>query len=134
MIAADHARSRTTCLRRGVGAVLTRNNRTLATGYNGAPPGHKHCGEIGCIREQMNVPSGERHELCRAVHAEQNIIVQCARFGTPTDGTTLYCTNKPCSICAKLIISAGIIRVVYKDGYPDDLTDLMLSTIEVIKI
>lgn len=131
---AEVAGERATCVRRKVGAVLTKSNRTLATGYNGAAPGHKHCGEIGCLREELKVPSGQRHEICKAVHAEQNIITQCARFGIQTDGSTLYCTNKPCSICAKLIVSAGIVKVVYKDGYPDDLTDLILSTIEVIKL
>ena len=111
--------SRSTCRRRSVGAVLVKNNLQISSGYNGAPRGAKHCLEIGCIREDLGVPSGERHELCRAMHAEQNAIIQCARTGASTEGATLYCTTYPCSICAKMIINAGIVCVVYEGDYPD---------------
>ena len=103
---------RATCLRRCVGAALVRDRRILATGYNGAPSGLRHCLEIGCLREQNNIPSGERHELCRGLHAEQNAIIQAALHGVSVKGATLYCTNHPCIICAKMIINAGIVRIV----------------------
>lgn len=115
------AASRSTCLRRRVGAVLVRDKRILATGYNGAPSGLAHCAEVGCLREKLSVPAGERHEICRASHAEQNVLVQAARHGTAVDGATLYCTNEPCSICTKMLISAGIVQIVYETPYPDPL-------------
>ncbi len=99
---------------------MVKNKQILATGYNGAPSGITHCGEKGCIRQQMNIPSGERHELCRALHAEQNAFLQAARHGVSLDGGTLYITTQPCSICAKMIINAGIKKVVYEGAYPDD--------------
>jgi len=106
---------------RQVGAVVVRDKRILTTGYNGAPQGVKSCKEKGqCIRRVMNIPSGTRHELCYAVHAEQNAIIQAAKLGIKLEGSTLYCTHQPCVICAKMIINAGIERVVYKEGYPDD--------------
>jgi len=117
---------RATCLRRQVGAVLVRENRILATGYNGAPTGIKHCLDTGCLREQMNIPSGERHELCRAVHAEQNVIIQAALHGVTTAGSTLYVTCQPCFICAKMLINAGIRRVVCEGPYPDPLAEAIL--------
>lgn len=117
---ADLVATRSTCLRRNVGAVAVKSKQILATGYNGAPSGITHCNETGCIRMQMNVPSGERHELCRALHAEQNAFLQAARHGVNLDGATLYITTQPCSICAKMIINAGIKKVVYSGGYPDD--------------
>ena len=126
MSMADLAASRSTCIRRKVGAVLVKNRRVISTGYNGAPAGHQHCQEIGCLREQLNVPSGERHELCRGVHAEQNAIIQAAAHGVSVSGAYLYCTSKPCSICAKMIVNAGILNVVYKDDYDDKMSDTVL--------
>jgi dCMP deaminase len=117
---------RSTCLRRQVGAVMVKEKNILATGYNGTPSGIAHCAETGCLREQLKVPSGERHELCRGLHAEQNAIIQAARHGTNISGATLYCTNSPCIICTKMLINAGIRRVVYLDGYPDKLSMDML--------
>ena len=113
---------RSTCLRRQVGAVIVKDKHIIATGYNGAPRGVPHCDEKGgCLRQQMNVPSGERHELCRALHAEQNAIIQAATLGQSIEGGTIYVTNQPCVICAKMIINAGIRRIVVKEGYPDEL-------------
>ena len=118
---------RSTCSRRRVGAVLVKDKRILATGYNGAPSGLRHCIEVGCLREQNCVPSGERHELCRGLHAEQNVIIQAARHGIPIQGATLYSTTRPCSICAKMVINAGIVAVYYQEGYADELSDQMLQ-------
>lgn len=118
---------RTTCLRRAVGAVIVKDRRLLATGYNGAPSNVRHCAEAGCLRQQLNVPSGERHELCRGIHAEQNAIIQAAYHGASIKGGTLFCTTQPCSICAKMIINAGIVRIVYQDGYADPLAIEMLA-------
>ncbi|HEY8390415.1 MAG TPA: cytidine/deoxycytidylate deaminase family protein [Clostridia bacterium] len=111
------------CVRpnRQIGAVIVKNKRIIATGYNGAPSGIKTCAEKGfCMREKMNIPSGTHPELCYAAHAEQNAIVQAAKLGVSIDGATLYCTHQPCVICAKLIINSGIKRVVYEQGYPDE--------------
>jgi dCMP deaminase len=113
---------RATCRRRSVGAVLVKDRRILATGYNGAPTGLRHCLDLGCLREQYNIPSGQRHELCRGLHAEQNSIIQAALHGVSVKDATLYCTNYPCVICAKMIINAGILAVFYRDGYEDALT------------
>ena len=110
---------RSTCLRHHVGAVLVRDNRILTTGYNGAPAGLAHCLDIGCIRIEEGIPSGTRHEKCRAVHAEQNAIIQAALHGVETSGSTIYCTHQPCILCTKMIINAGIRRVVYTNAYPD---------------
>ena len=118
---------RSTCLRRAVGAGLVRDRRILATGYNGAPSKLQHCLDIGCLREQLKVPSGERHELCRGLHAEQNAIIQAALHGVSTKDASLYCTNHPCVICAKMIINAGIIRIVIRDNYSDPLAAEMLK-------
>lgn len=108
---------------RHVGAVIVKDNRVLATGYNGAPSGIQSCMEKGeCLRRKLNIPSGTQHELCFAVHAEQNAVIQAARFGINICGATLYCTHQPCVICAKIIINAGIKRVVYKEGYPDEFS------------
>ena len=112
---------RSTCLRRKVGAVLVKDKRILTTGYNGAPRGIAHCTDRGCLREQLNVPSGERHELCRGLHAEMNALLQAAVHGVPVHGSVLYCTNTPCSLCTKMLINAGVTRVVVLEGYPDDL-------------
>jgi dCMP deaminase len=125
---------RSTCRRRAVGASLVRDRRILSTGYNGAPSKLEHCLDIGCLREQLNVPSGERHELCRGLHAEQNVIIQAALHGVITKGSTLYCTNHPCVICAKMIINAGIIRVVIRDEYRDKLATAMLKEADIIVV
>jgi dCMP deaminase len=117
---ADLASSRSTCIRRQVGAVLVRDKHILSTGYNGAPAGIEHCTPETCLRLKHNVKPGERHELCRGVHAEQNAIIQCALHGVSSRGATLYVTHSPCSICAKMLINAGIERVVVKHRYPDD--------------
>lgn len=118
---------RSTCLRRKVGALLVKEGRVLATGYNGAPSGLKHCSETGCIREERNIPSGQRHELCRGLHAEQNAIIQAALHGTSIDGATLYCTHQPCVVCAKMIINAGIDEIIIGGSYPDELSASMLE-------
>ena len=118
---------RSTCRRRAVGAGLVRDRRILATGYNGAPSSLQHCLDIGCLREQLKVPSGERHELCRGLHAEQNAVIQAALHGVSAKGSTLYCTNHPCVICAKMIINAGVVRIVIRNGYHDKLAGEMLN-------
>jgi dCMP deaminase len=118
---------RSTCLRRQVGAVMVKEKNILATGYNGTPSGITHCDVTGCLREQMAVPSGERHELCRGLHAEQNAIIQAARHGVNISASTLYCTNSPCIICTKMLINAGIREVVYLEGYSDSLSMQMLE-------
>ncbi|MDD5270866.1 MAG: cytidine/deoxycytidylate deaminase family protein [Candidatus Omnitrophica bacterium] len=112
---------RSTCLRRSVGALIVKNRRILTTGYNGTPSGIAHCDETGCLRDKLKVPSGERHELCRGLHAEQNAIIQAALYGVDIHAGTLYCTNQPCSICAKMLINAGIKEVVIGSGYPDEM-------------
>ncbi len=118
---------RSTCLRRQVGAVLVRDRQILATGYNGPPSGLLHCEEVGCLRELRGIPSGERHELCRGLHAEQNAIIQAANHGVGIKGATIYSTTHPCVICTKMIINAGILRIVYEEGYADQLSAEMLS-------
>jgi dCMP deaminase len=119
--------TRSTCLRRAVGAVLVKDKRILATGYNGVPTGIRHCEDIGCLREALNVKPGEKHELCRGLHAEQNVIIQAAYYGIMTQGTTLYSTHKPCIICSKMVINAGVKKIIYLNGYPDPLADEMLA-------
>ena len=118
---------RSTCLRRSVGAVIVKSRRILATGYNGAPTGIPHCIEKGCLREELNVASGERHELCRGIHAEQNAIIQAAYHGVSIRNGILYCTNLPCSICTKMIINAGIDEVCFREGYADDLAAALIE-------
>ena len=118
---------RSTCMRRAVGAVVVKDRRMLSTGYNGAPTNIRHCRETGCMREQLNVPSGERHELCRGIHAEQNAIIQAAFHGVSIRDSALYCTNLPCSICAKMIINAGIKLIYYLSGYADTMSEEMLT-------
>ena len=128
--------SRSTCLRRSVGAIIVKNKRILTTGYNGPPEGLKHCDELGgCLRDKLHIPSGERMELSRAVHAEQNAIIQAAKLGISIDGGEMYVTTHPCFICAKMIINAGIKRIVYKEGYPDEFSKEILKEagIEVVK-
>jgi len=119
--------TRSTCLRRQVGAVIVKGKRLLTSGYNGAPQGLRHCGEAGCLRTVRAVPSGERHELCRGTHAEQNAIVQGALYGVAIEGATLYCTHQPCTSCTKMIINAGIRRIVYLYPYPDELAQELLA-------
>ena len=121
---------------RHVGAVIVKDNRVMATGYNGAPAGIKSCEEKGeCLRRKLNIPSGTKHELCFAVHAEQNAVIQAAKYGININGATLYCTHQPCVICAKIIINAGIQRVVYKEGYPDEFSMQLFDEagVEVVK-
>jgi len=118
---------RSTCIRRQVGAILVKDKRILSTGYNGAPSGVDHCLDVGCLREQKNIPSGERHELCRGSHAEQNAIVQAAAYGTSIKDAVLFCTNLPCSICIKMIINAGIKSIFYEEGYPDSLSEKLMK-------
>ena len=125
---AELAAKRSTCIRRQVGAVLVRDNQILSTGYNGAPKGLPNCCDLGsCLREELKIPSGERHELCRAVHAENNAITQCAVNGTSCKGATLYVTDSPCIMCTKQIINAGIVRIVAKKIYPDKMSEDMLK-------
>jgi dCMP deaminase len=112
---------RSTCLRRSVGAVLVRDKQILAIGYNGAPRNITHCDVTGCLRQELGIPSGERHEICRGLHAEQNVILQAAQFSASTRDSVLYITNTPCSICAKMIINAGIKEVVVLGDYPDKM-------------
>ncbi|NQT00333.1 MAG: cytidine deaminase [Candidatus Omnitrophica bacterium] len=112
---------RSTCLRREVGALVVKNRRILATGYNGTPSGIKHCVQVGCLREKRKVPSGQRHELCRGLHAEQNVLLQAALYGVSLEGSTLYITNHPCIICTKMIINAGIKDLVVSGSYPDKM-------------
>jgi len=118
---------RSTCKRRKVGAILVKDKHILSTGYNGAPKGIKHCSEVGCLRDEINVPSGERHELCRGLHAEQNAIIQAAVFGISIKDSILYCTNTPCIVCVKMLINAGVKEIIYSGDYPDDLAKKMLS-------
>jgi dCMP deaminase len=128
---ADLVSTRSTCLRRRVGAVLVRDKKILATGYNGAPSKVRHCSETGCIREKLNIPSGQRHELCRGLHAEQNAFLQAALHGTSLKGSSLYCTTQPCIICAKMVINAGITDIVIKGDYPDKLSKELLKEASV---
>jgi Deoxycytidylate deaminase len=118
---ADLVATRSTCLRRHVGAVLVRNERIISTGYNGAPRGLKHCFDTGCLREERQIPSGHRYELCRGVHAEQNAIINAAYYGIATQDAVIYCTNQPCIICARMIINAGIVKVVHRGDFEDTL-------------
>ena len=113
---------------RKIGAVIVKNKRIMTTGYNGAPAGVKTCIERGeCLRRKLDIPSGTRQEMCYAIHAEQNAIIQAARLGVSIEGATLYCTHQPCVICAKMIVNAGIHRVVYQEGYPDEFSRQMLQ-------
>jgi dCMP deaminase len=118
---------RSTCTRRYVGAILVRDKRIISTGYNGAPTGISHCLDVGCLREQQGIPSGERHELCRGLHAEQNAIIQAALQGSTVGGATLYCTNMPCSICTKMLINSRIVEVYYREGYADTLSASLMA-------
>lgn len=122
------------CYRKGrnIGAVIVRDKRILTTGYNGAPAGLISCAEKGeCMRDKLGIPSGTRHELCYAIHAEQNALIQAAKLGVSVEGATLYCTHQPCTICTKLIINAGIARIVYKYPYPDDFAQELLNQTDI---
>lgn len=129
---ANDVATRTTCLRRGVGAVIVKDRRILATGYNGVPTGCTHCSETGCLREQLGVPSGQRHEICRGLHAEQNAIIQAARYGIDIAGSTIYVNTQPCVVCAKMLINAGITEIVYQNPYPDELSQQMLAETDIL--
>lgn len=122
---------RSTCLRRQVGAILVKDKRILTTGYNGAPTKLEHCVNLGCLRQELNIPSGERHELCRAIHAEQNAIIQAATHGIKIEEATLYCTTFPCVLCTKMLINAGITRIVYQGDYPDELAKALLNEADI---
>lgn len=128
----EYVSQRSTCLRRHIGAVIVRDKRMLATGYNGAPSGLAHCEDVGCLREERNISSGASHELCRGLHAEQNAILQAALHGVSIDGATVYTTHQPCVLCAKMLINAGIRRIVYRDSYPDELAQQMLAEAGVL--
>ena len=123
---------RSTCLRRSVGAVIVKEKRILTTGYNGAPRGIKHCEETGCVRLENHIESGTRHELCRGVHAEQNAVIQAAYFGVSVKDASIYITNFPCVLCAKILINAGIKEVIYLDDYVDTLSREILEESNVL--
>jgi len=125
-IAADVA-TRATCIRRKVGAVIVKDRRILTTGYNGAPAGITHCTPETCLRNIYNVPSGERHELCRGLHAEQNAIIQAALHGVSIRGAVIYVTHQPCSICTKMLINSGITRFIFQEPYNDQLAQEMMK-------
>lgn len=118
---------RSTCLRRKTGTVIVKDKRILASGYNGAPSGLKHCDEVGCLREAQGISSGERHELCRGLHAEQNAIIQAALHGIKIQGASLYSTHEPCVLCAKMVINAGVTKIFYRDSYSDKLARSLLD-------
>jgi len=120
-------RKRSTCLRRQIGCVIVNDKKVMATGYNGPPSGLRHCIDIGCLRVKMGIPSGERHELCRALHAEQNAIIQAAIFGVNIRGSVVFCTHFPCSLCAKMLINVKASKIYYIEGYPDELSKSLLS-------
>ena len=124
--------TRSTCLRRAVGAILVHDKRIIASGNNGGPSGLAHCLDIGCLREKLGIPSGQQHELCRGIHAEQNAIIQAARYGVSIEGSVLYCTTQPCTQCTKMLINAGITEIVYAEGYPDDLARELLEESGII--
>ncbi|GAB7023883.1 deoxycytidylate deaminase [Salidesulfovibrio brasiliensis] len=122
---------RSTCTRRAVGAIAVMEKRVVATGYNGVPSDVAHCEEVGCIRETMKVPSGQRHELCRGLHAEQNVIIQAATHGLCLRGCDIYCTTQPCLICTKMLINCGVRNIYYAEHYPDELAESMLAEANV---
>ncbi len=122
---------RSTCIRRKVGAIIVINNQIISTGFNGAPKHVRHCYDTGCLREQLNVPSGERHELCRGIHAEQNAVIQAAINGTPIRNASIYCTHQPCVICSKILINAEIFTIYIAKTYPDKLAQEMLEEAEI---
>ena len=123
---AEDVATRSTCIRRQVGAVIVKDKRILTTGYNGVPSGISHCNEQNCLRTKLNIPSGERAELCRGLHAEQNAIIQAAYYGISVKDAKIYVTHKPCSICTKMLINSGIKDFIYRNTYPDTLADEMV--------
>lgn len=127
MTLANQVASRTTCMRRGVGAAIVKDRRILATGYNGVPSGLRHCAETGCLRQELGIPSGQRHEICRGLHAEQNAIIQAARYGINIEGASIYINTQPCVVCAKMLINAGITEIIYQNPYPDELAMELLT-------
>ena len=131
MSMAELVATRSTCLRRKVGAVIVKEKRVLTTGYNGAPKGLRHCAEVGCVRLENKIESGTRHELCRGVHAEQNAVIQAAYFGVSIKDASVYTTNFPCVLCAKILLNAGINEIIYRDDYIDELSRSMLSEANV---
>lgn len=126
--------SRSTCLRRKVGAIIVKDKRILTTGYNGVPRSLSHCRETGCLREKMAIPSGKNQELCRGLHAEQNAIIQAALHGISIQNSVIYCTEQPCVTCAKMIINAGIAKIIYLNCYPDELARILLKEAGVEEI
>ena len=124
---AEQVAGRSTCLRRRTGAILVKDRRILATGYNGTPAGLRHCEEVGCLREQRKIASGSHHELCRGIHAEQNAVIQAAKHGITIEGATAYTTHQPCVLCAKILINAGVVDIAFRDPYPDPLAEEMLA-------
>lgn len=131
MAIVDDVATRSTCCRRKVGAILVKDKRVIATGYNGGPTGLAHCLDIGCLRQKLGIPSGQQHELCRGVHAEQNAIIQAARYGVHTDGSILYCTTQPCAQCTKMLLNAGVTEIVFREGYPDGLALELLNESQI---
>lgn len=129
---AGQVAGRSTCLRRRTGAVLVKARRVLATGYNGTPRGLRHCEEVGCLREQRGIASGSNHELCRGIHAEQNAILQAALYGIAIEGATIYATHQPCVLCAKMLINAGVVEIVFGEAYPDPLSEEMLAEAGIV--
>jgi dCMP deaminase len=127
--------TRSTCLRRQLGAVIVKDKRILSTGYNGPPSGLAHCSDVGCLRQQLGIPSGERFELCRGLHAEQNAIIQAAYHGVSVRGAVIYSQAQPCVTCAKMIMNSGIIKIIYEQEYPDELSRQLLEEagIEVVR-
>lgn len=132
----DIVAKRSTCMRRHVGAVLVKDERIIATGYNGAPQGLSHCYEAGCLRQEKGIPSGYRYELCRGVHAEQNVLINAARYGVSTLDSVLYCTNQPCILCARMLINAGVRRIVHRGDFEDHLALQFFSEagVEVLEV
>lgn len=128
---AEVVKKRSTCNRRQVGAVLVKNNRIISTGYNGAPSRTEHCLGKKCLRDELNIPSGQRHEVCRGAHSEQNAIAQAAKNGVNTNDSVLYITHSPCSLCAKILINAGVKEIIYKNNYPDDLANKLLEEAKI---
>ncbi len=134
MAIAEQVAGRSTCLRRNTGAVLVKDKRILATGYNGVPAGLRHCEEVGCLREERGIASGSHHELCRGIHAEQNAVIQAAKHGIAIDGATAYTTHQPCVLCAKILINAGVREIRYGEPYPDALAEELLAEAGVVPV
>lgn len=128
---AEIAGTRSTCLRHKLGAVMVKNKRIIATGYNGAPRGIEHCLEVGCLRDKLKIPSGTHHEICMGVHAEQNLVIQAALHGASTEESDVFLTHGPCAVCAKILINAGIKRIVYQNNYPDEFSKKLLKQAKV---